>query len=1851
MWAARTASILFVLTLSSAEEAQLKWSKPASERVSGDWVPLSAEQLGQASARSLGAPSQRNHLVQGLYQEDNGNNFANTFHQPPQFRPDNAPRQQEKFNQPQVLSQQFLPPQIPPHLLAQQLPPQLLNQQFENTFNQFPHNAGLLRPHFVVPQNHFGQPPPPPPVRKDAVRQHAVPEEKLPVRNLQNPGFASQQNSFADSRPNHQQHQQPVARPVGETVPYMKGMRGGEKEEVQILYVPVETLKQRGKASSVSNGVSSQDAQGALSREPTFQSLPQSHHNQKETQKFRHPIQPLKEQIPARHLTNVDFVAVPKSTPLEQPQRAQEEYDSTKDTSQQVSSSELKQDEQAKYVQTQPQNYNTRYPTEEAQYDQTNFRQYHNEKELYTERPRLEYNLKSRFTKMPDSFLLPEDNTRRPAEVYRDEVRPSKLPPPNQPPLSVYMETSPNSKVGDVLSLLKDAKTIPVLDTIGPDSPQVFVGPSNLKPPHGYVKFELPYLSSLDGNRVERKVLQLPFFVAPLNFQPPPGYSKIPFPPPHIGSVVLSNYTARAVTEKYATTPSYSVSSSYRDPYTIPADISSISPQLPSLINSLQEEQYGPTTLATTSTQEVVTEAVTEEVQTTTTPRRTQNTRGHNYRGSQKAQFSAPTSSATRRPYGQRQRRPYNSRTQSRVTTTTTTTEEPYTNVRQSLVRDDQVHQDQHTTQNNQRNFEDRYHESAVQSTGTHSNVDDSTTGFLYQQSQKEPEDKRLVSEPARTKELDRNFRTQAFVPQYTTDYYNPQENANVYEKEKTPSTRDPVEPQSPPATYRSQPQPENQQSVYSSFESQFSPRPVNHDQNSQFAVAQGENDKSLRTNSGYSTEATLQRQKYKENADQLPYSVFRGPSVGIGQLPPEYREDEARTKTMDTYFPQSYENPTLNVDEVAKPQEVPSYDVNYKPVQYTTQRATENTQPDYKEYPSSSSRNNLLEHTTSVVTDPPMKPVYKSENLYGNEEVSNPVVKQKTFRPTHEQTSSDEYSTKTTSENYVETTTRAQPSERPHLRSRGRVRGRPLYSRQKTTTEPPNYPSNFGESREQSYKEEKRVNGDFSPNSFRLGVFNNDDTPYTTSPPTEATTRTTHRKLSNHRTVQRRPLRPTTTPAPSTTTSAPSGVKYLIRTRRPSNPPQTKLHASRGRIRRPTTPTTTTTTEASVLAETEPWTVPQLPNFNYRDEDASYNPVSVKGSQYDSFSRSPVVTRDENKFEQYQTTPNVSGNERFTARPKSQEVSYVERDEDTYLQPVRKIRPTQPPAYDEGLEYVPYNQDTSPEPVRKVTFKSKEPQFSYEAQTEQYDNYQNYETSQKTLQRHREPYVSRVEQQQERVTNQAKTTGKHRGTSPPSVYYQEQDFEPEPEKTYRTTRRPLARHRESQTNPPAVYNQAEGKGVYQSDDESPHVGLRVEVPDTNPTPQPYSDGLPLDKNYKHFTTTQKIAVYKEPAKETYSEDKYLPDSNPKLIPDKNSAQENKYNSKSSKQKEAEDFWNQAVTIQQSKSYVYEPDDVPSLSDQSKKGNGKSNNNQPVFNEYDDYSGFQDPEKPITLDQSPFPSNDQQVTYTGLKPNVNVGKESQYPEKDTADEPAKAKDDPAESQEKPASVGSPTVEASSQETTSESVLSTTRKPGKRRGTWVRVRVKKPKDFLETAESQRFGSLSGNSLPVNPIKANEKKMDQVKETVDKLANQSKEVDSSMTDTTTEAPSVMEQYQNTLTTMIRDYMKGGNEEGKEKQDVVDETTQATTEAYDTTTIPTTTEFDQTYTTSKIEDGTLFNSEAPSTTFYPQTVTPKVLGTSTTTEISLETEICYKGRCVKTKRGKDTGVKDESDLMTVE
>lgn len=113
---------------------------------------------------------------------------------------------------------------------------------------------------------------------------------------------------------------------------------------------------------------------------------------------------------------------------------------------------------------------------------------------------------------------------------------------PYQPPLAMFLLSEGNNRasINDVLSVLKSANSIDVLDSPSEKRPNVFIGPSDMTPPSGYSKFELPYLSHLDAQRTGRKIENLPFFVAPLSYHTPDGFGKIPLPAPHVGSVVVN---------------------------------------------------------------------------------------------------------------------------------------------------------------------------------------------------------------------------------------------------------------------------------------------------------------------------------------------------------------------------------------------------------------------------------------------------------------------------------------------------------------------------------------------------------------------------------------------------------------------------------------------------------------------------------------------------------------------------------------------------------------------------------------------------------------------------------------------------------------------------------------------------------------------------------------------------------------------------------------------------------------------------------------------------------------------------------------------------------------------------------------------------------------------------------------------------------------------------------------------------------------------------------------------------------------------------------------------------------------
>lgn len=158
------------------------------------------------------------------------------------------------------------------------------------------------------------------------------------------------------------------------------------------------------------------------------------------------------------------------------------------------------------------------------------------------------------YTSTPSSIYSPTTlapYATSPANVFGSTSRfpqsPTTTPKPknksHQPPLAMFMLNDAGQagiSVNDVLKALKNAKNIDVLDSATKKSPKVFVGPSGLRTPSGYSKFELPYLSSIEQNRAERQVNKLPFFVAPLSYKAPNGFAKIPLPAPHVGSVVVN---------------------------------------------------------------------------------------------------------------------------------------------------------------------------------------------------------------------------------------------------------------------------------------------------------------------------------------------------------------------------------------------------------------------------------------------------------------------------------------------------------------------------------------------------------------------------------------------------------------------------------------------------------------------------------------------------------------------------------------------------------------------------------------------------------------------------------------------------------------------------------------------------------------------------------------------------------------------------------------------------------------------------------------------------------------------------------------------------------------------------------------------------------------------------------------------------------------------------------------------------------------------------------------------------------------------------------------------------------------
>lgn len=498
---------VFLISTATADEADDKrWSRQAAserERRVDDWIPVTDPSLFKRPLIGEQRPGQPDEISNLLT--------------PPSFgKPRNLPisNQDTFFSPPKGQNSiQFSPPNNnnrPFSLGQNNAAPNFLQQGQSNSFSQQPKQ----QPFFSVPPSQsqqsfsFRQPP------------FFIPPQQshFPVPSQPRPQFDFNSRPPQPLPPQFNSRLPPKTNTFpGVVSPVPLGALQNEKEEVQLLYVPVETLQKNKLKDAISFGKQSSEKAPAFQLSPTPQSI-------NKDQIFLLPVEQLNQREPKQN-----FNSVP-------PQFGN------------PSSFQFQQIGDTKFNTGFEQNF--RHPSFQS----------FSQPQAPPPPPPSSFN-KNRFEFAPQQSAIASNGIRQstpafnqfvsqtPASSFTNQVQftPVPLPtgptnpPPHQPPLAVYMERS--EKVSDILSVLKEVKTIPVLDQVEDQAPVVFVGPSNLDPPKGYVKFDLPYLSSLESNRVDRKITNLPFFVAPLNFKPPAGYSKIPFPAPHIGSVVISNAT------------------------------------------------------------------------------------------------------------------------------------------------------------------------------------------------------------------------------------------------------------------------------------------------------------------------------------------------------------------------------------------------------------------------------------------------------------------------------------------------------------------------------------------------------------------------------------------------------------------------------------------------------------------------------------------------------------------------------------------------------------------------------------------------------------------------------------------------------------------------------------------------------------------------------------------------------------------------------------------------------------------------------------------------------------------------------------------------------------------------------------------------------------------------------------------------------------------------------------------------------------------------------------------------------------------------------------------------------------
>lgn len=1146
-----------------------------------------------------------------------------------------------------------------------------------------------------------------------------------------------------------------------------------------------------------------------------------------------------------------------------------------------------------------------------------------------------------------------------------EDVTSRTLPPPNQPPLSVYMETTAKSKIGDVLSLLKDAKTIPVLDNIGPDSPQVFVGPSSLKPPHGYVKFELPYLSSLDGNKVEHKVLQLPFFVAPLNFQPPAGYSKIPFPPPHIGSVVLSNNAPKSFDEKdnfeshppqyQPTTPPFS------NAYTIPADISSISPQLPSLINNLQvdDDKYNALPTPQQIHPETTAAPVVNERPSHHT-RRPHPTRGgqrnsNNYNNNNNDEGDASTT--TRRPI--RQRRPFTSRNSQRqtttpLTTTTQSTTEAYhfsTKDEYNSDREEPKHRDNYVFQQNQDEFPsqsagDSFRVSSYQDihSGSHStkngfdNYQPSTPSYKEDEEANYNEQRtsnnqykqgaNRYTQPSfrhdDVKEVEVSNNGDSYTPDYSAISNRP---SDVSSKEQVTTIQTPSETpiSGGKANYNDERQGVPQTNTgFNNFNrdtqyytpGQFDSSPNSYDEGIKEFPGKSEQQGSLFNTpepNDYINNVRFPVTGYSNNDQQL-LNKNVSPELRPNLVPHEQTPDEHPTRfsegsPLPSHRDQEYFPQYKNVNSQSK-----------KPVSGFFESSSEQQ---YEDYITTERHTKVLQQTTSQERDAVSQDQDKDKEAALSHSDENNFEKPKFRTRTHNiRTKVHTEAQPTTTPSYTPDT--APPSSTEKTRLRGRVRGRGSYTaRVRTTTEPPNYPSISFE------REQKKVTFNYNAARSEAPPASEQSTASEeTAPPAETATRTPNNKYGQSRTVSRRPLRPSphrvtssASASTSVTSTAPPGVKYLIRTRRPTQNPQAKLSTGQNRIRRPTAPTTTSEAPSTESPKTYNTFYPSQPVEHDEENKLKYYTQPV-------LRISPTDSRDQFRtegdtidYKPLEGSFDPSENIKFVHNSKSSTPIYHSEENSNEFADLLTTKSSQQepshPVY------------SKPRPYLYSSKKSNHPLTALRSTEDSRMNLKVYDSSELTTR----PYYDDVRETTRRAIVH---------TTPP--YVQQEEIRDRPKYNQR-----------KKVTTESAQEEEEEQATLRPHRRGQHHRSQLQVADSARFERPNNHRLNVDHQPRELT-------------------------------------------KSEKQKEAEDFWNQAVTIQQSKSYEYDPDSpifsTPMPSSKSPKGSKNDFEYEDYFNEHGKF------DKAVS-DQSPLSSNDQQVTFTGLKPRGEVGKENQYAEKST----------------------------------------------------------------------------------------------------------------------------------------------------------------------------------------------------------------------------------------------------------